>query len=69
MAKIPCLECHFLPEEDDKFLEKVGAAVEEEERQALPAADTNAIATAEETRKANQMSSAINLKTMRAKTK
>ncbi|XVF73108.1 hypothetical protein PTKIN_Ptkin12aG0175000 [Pterospermum kingtungense] len=47
---------HFLPEEDDKFLEKVRAAVEEEERQALAAADTDAakdaIATAEETRKA-----------------
>ncbi|EOX95841.1 Programmed cell death protein 7 isoform 3 [Theobroma cacao] len=49
---------HFLPEEDDKFLEKVRAAVEEEERQALAAADTDAakdaIATAEETRKATQ---------------
>ncbi|XP_022770507.1 U11/U12 small nuclear ribonucleoprotein 59 kDa protein [Durio zibethinus] len=49
---------HFLPEEDDKFLEKVQAAVEEEERQVLAAADTDAakdaIATAEETRKATQ---------------
>ncbi|KAG1330363.1 putative U11/U12 small nuclear ribonucleoprotein 59 kDa protein-like [Cocos nucifera] len=47
---------HFLPEEDDKFLERVQAAVEEEERQAAAAADTNAakdaIATAEESRKA-----------------
>ncbi|KAL7203293.1 hypothetical protein ACSBR2_016563 [Camellia fascicularis] len=46
---------HFLPEEDDKFLEKVRAAVEEEERQAIAAADTDAakdaIATAEESRK------------------
>ncbi|KAJ0054647.1 hypothetical protein Pint_00507 [Pistacia integerrima] len=46
---------HFLPEEDDKFLERVRAAVEEEERQALAAADTDAakdaIATAEEYRK------------------
>lgn len=42
---------HFLPEEDDKFLERVRAAVEEEERQAAAAADTDAakdaIATAE----------------------
>ncbi|XWS32111.1 hypothetical protein CRYUN_Cryun23aG0133000 [Craigia yunnanensis] len=49
---------HFLPEEDDKFLEKVRVAVEEEERQALAAADTDAakdaIATAEETRNATQ---------------
>ncbi|XVE73791.1 hypothetical protein DITRI_Ditri11bG0146700 [Diplodiscus trichospermus] len=49
---------HFLPEEDNKFLEKVRAAVEEEERQALAAADTDAakdaIANAEETRKASQ---------------
>lgn len=49
---------HFLPEEDDKFLEKVRAAVEEEERQAMAAVDTDAakdaIATAEETRKATQ---------------
>ncbi|XP_062105481.1 U11/U12 small nuclear ribonucleoprotein 59 kDa protein-like [Humulus lupulus] len=47
---------HFLPEEDDKFLERVQAAVEEEERQAIAAADTEAakgaIATAEESRKA-----------------
>jgi hypothetical protein len=46
---------HFLPEEDDKFLERVQAAVEEEERQAIAAADTDAtrdaIATAEESRK------------------
>ncbi|XP_024019033.1 U11/U12 small nuclear ribonucleoprotein 59 kDa protein isoform X1 [Morus notabilis] len=46
---------HFLPEEDDKFLERVQAAVEEEERQAIAAVDTDyakdAIATAEESRK------------------
>lgn len=47
---------HFLPEEDDKFLEKVQAAIEEEEHQAIAAAaDTDAakdaIATAEESRK------------------
>ncbi|KAF3439426.1 hypothetical protein FNV43_RR17704 [Rhamnella rubrinervis] len=46
---------HFLPEEDDKFLERVQAAVEEEERQAIALADTDAakdaIATAEESRK------------------
>ncbi|GMP61267.1 hypothetical protein CsSME_00023796 [Camellia sinensis var. sinensis] len=46
---------HFLPEEDDKFLEKVQAAVEEEERQEMAAADTDAakeaIATAEDFRK------------------
>ncbi|KAF5946266.1 hypothetical protein HYC85_016494 [Camellia sinensis] len=46
---------HFLPEEDDKFLEKVQAAVEEEERQEMVAADTDAakeaIATAEDFRK------------------
>lgn len=46
---------HFLPEEDDKFLERVRAAVEEEERQAKAAADTDAakgaIATAEECRR------------------
>ncbi|XAR54003.1 hypothetical protein NMG60_11028978 [Bertholletia excelsa] len=46
---------HFLPEEDDKFLERVRAAVEEEERQAIAAADTDAareaIASAEESRK------------------
>lgn len=49
---------HFLPEEDDKFLERVRAAVEEEERQAMVAADTDAakdaIATAEGSRKATQ---------------
>lgn len=47
---------HFLPEEDDKFFERVQAAVEEEERQAIAATDTgaakDAIATAEESRKA-----------------
>lgn len=39
-----CSTCtgHFLPDEDDKFLEKVQAAVEEEERQAAAAADTDA---------------------------
>ncbi|KAL3829701.1 hypothetical protein ACJIZ3_018503 [Penstemon smallii] len=46
---------HFLPEEDDKFLERVRAAVEEEERQAMATADIDAakdaIATAEESRK------------------
>lgn len=46
---------HFLPEEDDKFLDRVKAAVEEEERQSMAAADTDAakdaIATAEESRK------------------
>ncbi|CAL9043148.1 unnamed protein product [Musa banksii] len=50
--------CHFIPEEDDKFLERVRAAVEEEERQAAAAADTHAakdaIATAEESRKVMQ---------------
>ncbi|XP_002511932.2 U11/U12 small nuclear ribonucleoprotein 59 kDa protein [Ricinus communis] len=49
---------HFLPKEDDEFLERVRAAVEEEERQAVAAADTDAakgaIATAEESRKAIQ---------------
>lgn len=49
---------HFLPEEDDKFLEKVRAAFEEEERQAKAAAETDAakdaIATAEESRKTIQ---------------
>ncbi|CAL9090568.1 unnamed protein product [Musa acuminata var. zebrina] len=49
---------HFIPEEDDKFLERVRAAVEEEERQAAAAADTHAakdaIATAEESRKVMQ---------------
>ncbi|KAJ8459817.1 hypothetical protein OPV22_032743 [Ensete ventricosum] len=49
---------HFIPEEDDKFLERVRAAVEEEERQAAAAADTlaakDAIATAEESRKVMQ---------------
>ncbi|KAJ8427368.1 hypothetical protein Cgig2_000497 [Carnegiea gigantea] len=50
---------HFLPEEDDKFLERVRAAVEEEERQAKAAADTeaakDAIAAAEESRKVTQV--------------
>ncbi|KAF0921175.1 hypothetical protein E2562_039222 [Oryza meyeriana var. granulata] len=49
---------HFLPEEDDKYLERVKAAVEEEERQAASAARTDAakdaILTAEESRKAVQ---------------
>ncbi|GAB2211549.1 hypothetical protein Drorol1_Dr00024866 [Drosera rotundifolia] len=49
---------HFLPDEDDKFLEKVRAAVEEEEHQARAAADTDAakdaIASAEESRKVNE---------------
>lgn len=49
---------HFLPEEDDKFLERVQAAVEEEEREASVAVETDAakeaIATAEESRKAIQ---------------
>ncbi|XP_068330692.1 U11/U12 small nuclear ribonucleoprotein 59 kDa protein-like isoform X1 [Pyrus communis] len=46
---------HFLPEEDDKFLEKVWAAVEEEEQQVILAADMDAakdaIATVEQSRK------------------
>ncbi|KAH6829971.1 hypothetical protein C2S53_000286 [Perilla frutescens var. hirtella] len=46
---------HFLPEEDDKFLEGVRAAVKEEERQSMvtPDADAakDAIATIEESRK------------------
>ncbi|KAK7244184.1 hypothetical protein RIF29_39002 [Crotalaria pallida] len=50
---------HFFPEEDNKFIEKVQAAVEEEEREALAAAETDAakdaIATAEESRKAIQI--------------
>ena len=49
---------HFLPEEDDKFLERVRAAVEEEERQAkagaAASAAKDAIATAEESRKVSQ---------------
>uniref|UniRef100_A0A0D9UYI5 Uncharacterized protein n=1 Tax=Leersia perrieri TaxID=77586 RepID=A0A0D9UYI5_9ORYZ len=49
---------HFLPEEDDKYLERVKAAVDEEERQAASAARTDAakdaILTAEESRKAVQ---------------
>ncbi|KAI3874219.1 hypothetical protein MKX03_014251 [Papaver bracteatum] len=47
---------HFLPDEDDKFLEGVRAVLEEEEHQADLSADTHAakvaIATAEESRKA-----------------
>lgn len=47
---------HFFPDEDDKFLERVRVAVEEEERQAAAAAETraakDAIASAEESRKA-----------------
>uniref|UniRef100_A0A1D1YXZ3 Programmed cell death protein 7 n=1 Tax=Anthurium amnicola TaxID=1678845 RepID=A0A1D1YXZ3_9ARAE len=54
---------HFFPEEDDKFLERVRAAVEEEERQAAAAAETSAakdaIATAEEYRKAADSSSNV----------
>ncbi|KAL2892102.1 U11/U12 small nuclear ribonucleoprotein 59 kDa protein [Bienertia sinuspersici] len=50
---------HFLPEEDDKFLERVRAAAEEEERQTKAAADTDAakeaIAAAEESRKVTQV--------------
>ncbi|XP_048139889.1 U11/U12 small nuclear ribonucleoprotein 59 kDa protein isoform X2 [Rhodamnia argentea] len=46
---------HFLPEEDNEFLERVRVAVEEEESQARIAADADAardaIATAEESRK------------------
>ncbi|KAJ7962480.1 U11/U12 small nuclear ribonucleoprotein 59 kDa protein [Quillaja saponaria] len=51
---------HFLPEEDDKFLERVRVAVEEEERQTIAAADTevakDAIATAAESRNTVQYS-------------
>ncbi|KAK7345035.1 hypothetical protein VNO77_15400 [Canavalia gladiata] len=50
---------HFLPKEDDKFLERVQAAVEEEEHKALVSieidATKDAIATAEESRKAIQI--------------
>ncbi|PKA54074.1 hypothetical protein AXF42_Ash020993 [Apostasia shenzhenica] len=50
---------HFLPEEDDKFLERVRTAVEEEERQATAFAVAHAakdvIATAEESRKIIQI--------------
>uniref|UniRef100_A0ACD5VUL4 Uncharacterized protein n=1 Tax=Avena sativa TaxID=4498 RepID=A0ACD5VUL4_AVESA len=53
---------HFLPEEDDKYLERVKAAVEEEERQAATAAQTdaakNVILTAEESRKATHHTTA-----------
>jgi hypothetical protein len=49
---------HFLPEEDDRYLERVKAAVEEEERQTATAARTDAvkdaILTAEESRRAKQ---------------
>lgn len=49
---------HFFPEEDDKFLERVRAAVEEEEHQAILAADMDAardaIATAEQSRKTTE---------------
>lgn len=53
---IPCIFAgHFLPDEDDKFLERVRSAVEEEERQAAAAAETysakDAISTAVESRK------------------
>ncbi|KAI7740105.1 hypothetical protein M8C21_010323 [Ambrosia artemisiifolia] len=55
---------HFLPDEDNKFLERIRVAVEEEERQAMAAADTgaakDAIATAEESRHATG-ANAINL--------
>ncbi|CAI0559875.1 unnamed protein product [Linum tenue] len=54
---------HFLPEEDDKFLEKVQAAAEEEERLAQAAADTDAakdaIATALESRKSMQSNGSV----------
>jgi hypothetical protein len=46
----------FFPDEDDKFMERIRAAVEEEERQAAAASDTSAaaavIASAAEARKA-----------------
>ncbi|CAK9134359.1 unnamed protein product [Ilex paraguariensis] len=49
---------YFLPEEDDKFLDRVRAAVEEEERQAIATSDIDtpkdAISTAEEPRKTIQ---------------
>ncbi|KAJ3701065.1 hypothetical protein LUZ61_004770 [Rhynchospora tenuis] len=48
---------HFFPEEDDKFIDRVRAAVEEEERLAASAASTDAaidaIATAEGSRKSS----------------
>lgn len=51
---------HFIPEEDDEFLERVRAAVEEEERLAIAATHTDAakdaIASAEESRKPAQSS-------------
>ncbi|WCJ22684.1 U11/U12 small nuclear ribonucleoprotein 59 kDa protein [Euphorbia peplus] len=57
---------HFLPEEDDKFLERIRVAVEEEERQAMAAADTDAakdaILTAEESRKSVQIREPTTLK-------
>eukprot|EP00249_Psilotum_nudum_P024443 c29183_g2_i1 orf=426-1367(-) len=50
----------FFPEEDNKFIERVRAAVEEEERQAVAAADTHstavAIAHAEEAGKVGGLS-------------
>ncbi|KAB2597791.1 U11/U12 small nuclear ribonucleoprotein 59 kDa protein [Pyrus ussuriensis x Pyrus communis] len=50
--------CHFLPEEDAKFLERVRAAVEEEEQQVNLAADIDAakdaIATVEQSRKTTE---------------
>ncbi|GAA0156482.1 hypothetical protein LIER_38278 [Lithospermum erythrorhizon] len=49
---------HFLPDEDDKFMERVKAAVEEEERQAIAGADTvaaqDAIANIKDSRKNTQ---------------
>ncbi|KAG6784824.1 hypothetical protein POTOM_010533 [Populus tomentosa] len=49
---------HFLPEEDDKFLERVRAVVEEEKHRAMAAAEIDAakgaIATAGESREAIQ---------------
>ncbi|XP_072961381.1 U11/U12 small nuclear ribonucleoprotein 59 kDa protein [Typha angustifolia] len=52
---------HFLPEEDDSFLDRVRAAVEEEEREVIAAADRDAakdaIAIAEESRKAVHITS------------
>eukprot|EP00252_Welwitschia_mirabilis_P000950 TRINITY_DN10938_c0_g1_i1.p1 TRINITY_DN10938_c0_g1~~TRINITY_DN10938_c0_g1_i1.p1 ORF type:complete len:420 (-),score=131.46 TRINITY_DN10938_c0_g1_i1:452-1711(-) len=52
---------HFLPEEDDKFLERVRAAVEEEERQAAAAADTNAAANAIASAQGSQKGIATNV--------
>ena len=51
-----CILGSFFPEEDNRFMERVKAAVEEEERQSAAAADTSstvaAIANAEEAGKA-----------------